>query len=87
MEPVNRLKLRSRRLKTERKCRVLGRFPARELWEKSNDSRDLRLEIEGGMDPVKEFDRRVRIWRLGREKITEGIEPEKELSEMSRMVN
>lgn len=58
----------------------------RELWEKSKDSSDLRLEIEGGMDPENELDRRVRIWRLGREEMAEGMKPEKELSERSRTV-
>lgn len=87
MDPVSRLKLRSRRLKLGRKCRDFGRFPERELREKSKDWRDLRFEMEGGMDPEKELDRRERIWRLGREeKIEEGMVPEKELSERSRMV-
>lgn len=40
----------------------------------------MKFKIDEGMYSKKEFDLRVRIWRLRREEIAEGMKPKKELS-------
>lgn len=66
---------------------VLGRNPVRELWERSKVSSSLSLVMEEGTDPENLLDRRVKLWRLTREEIEEGIIPEKSLSARSRVAS
>lgn len=52
-----------------------GNIPDIELWEMSIISNDLRFDIEGGIEPENELDRRFNVWRFGRVKSDIGIGP------------
>ena len=69
------LKLRSILRRLVREFMEFGSDPDRELCERSRDSRDLRVVMEGGIEPVKELDRRVKVWSFEREESEEGIGP------------
>lgn len=84
-DPASLLKLRSSLLKLGSEFKAFGRNPDKKLCEMSNDSRDLRLVMEGGREPENELDRRVKLWSLEREEMEDGMGPEKEFSERSRV--
>lgn len=70
-----------------REFKEFGRDPDSELCERSRDSRDLSVVMEGGIGPEKVLERRVKVLRLEREEIEEGIEPKKLLSERSSVMS